>query len=75
MPRALWLASARDEFPQERFRYRRRRLSIVNRLVDRFENELWTLLDVDVVNLDAGISPELRAEIERDGKVLYEKIR
>ncbi|WP_281656726.1 nucleotidyltransferase family protein [Collinsella stercoris] len=46
-----------------------------NRLADRFENELWTLLDVDVVNLDVGISPELRAEIERDGKVLYEKIR
>lgn len=46
-----------------------------NRFADRVENELWTLLDVDVVNVDEGISSDLLAEITRDGKVLYEKVR
>lgn len=38
------------------------------------EEEAWTLLMFDVVNLDRGISEELRAEIERDGVSLYEEI-
>lgn len=46
-----------------------------NRFADRVENELWTLLDVDIVNVDEGTSPDLLAEIARDGKVLYEKVR
>lgn len=36
---------------------------------------LWSLLEVDVINLDEPISDELRSEIARDGKVLYEAIR
>lgn len=38
------------------------------------EEEAWTLLMFDVVNLDKGISKELQAEIDRDGVVLYEEI-
>ena len=37
------------------------------------DEETWTLLMFDVVNLDSGISAELQAEIDRDGVVLYEK--
>lgn len=33
----------------------------------------WTLLKFDVVELERNLSPEFRAEIERDGKVVYEK--
>lgn len=40
-------------------------------LQDRLDNDLWSLLKVDVINLDESISPMLRAEIERTGKVLY----
>ena len=36
--------------------------------------DLWSLLKVDVINLDEPISSSLRAEIERSGKVLYEKV-
>lgn len=43
-------------------------------LQDRLDNDLWSLLKVDVINLDEPISPVLRAEIERTGKVLYEKV-
>ena len=43
-------------------------------LEDRLQNELWSLLRLDVVNLDASVSAELRAEIARDGKVLYEEV-
>lgn len=32
----------------------------------------WTLLSFDVVDLDRGISDELREEIKRDGVVIYE---
>ena len=42
---------------------------------DAVQNDLWSLLMVDVVNLDETVSPALRAEIERDGRVLYEKAR
>lgn len=34
-----------------------------------------SLLTFDVVNLDSGISDELRAEIERDGVTIYEETR
>lgn len=38
------------------------------------EEEAWTLLLFDVVNLDRGVSGKLQAEIDRDGIVLYEKV-
>ncbi|MDE6729341.1 MAG: nucleotidyltransferase domain-containing protein [Oscillospiraceae bacterium] len=38
------------------------------------EEEAWTLLLFDVVNLDRGIHEELQAEIDRDGVLLYEEI-
>ncbi len=41
---------------------------------DRLQNELWSLLRLDVVNLDGRVSDALRAEIARDGKVLYEEV-
>lgn len=43
-----------------------------NRLEQNLQDNLWSL--VDVINLDEPISSSLRAEIERSGKVLYEKI-
>ena len=43
-------------------------------LEDRLQNDLWSLLKLDVINLDDPISDELRNEIEHDGKVLYEKV-
>ena len=43
-------------------------------LYDRLQNDLWSLLKVDVINLDGDVSDGLRAEIVRDGKVLYEEI-
>lgn len=43
-------------------------------LRDRFQNELWSLLKLDIVNLDDDISADLRDEIRRDGRVLYEKV-
>ena len=45
-----------------------------NGLYDRLQNELWSLLKLDIVNLDACASDELRHEIDRDGVVLYEKV-
>lgn len=38
------------------------------------EEQAWTLLLFDVVDLDRGISNELRAEIDRDGVIIYEKV-
>lgn len=43
-------------------------------LYDALQNDLWSLLSVDVINLDEPVSEALRAEIARDGKVLYEKV-
>lgn len=40
----------------------------------RLQDELWSLLRLDIVNLDDSISVELREEIARDGKVLYEEV-
>ncbi|MGN1303892.1 MAG: nucleotidyltransferase domain-containing protein [Oscillospiraceae bacterium] len=38
------------------------------------EENAWTLLMFDVVDLNKGISDELKAEIDREGVLLYEKI-
>lgn len=38
------------------------------------EEETWTLLMFDVINLDEKISDKLQSEIERDGVVLYEEV-
>lgn len=38
------------------------------------EEETWTLLLFDVVNLDKNISEELKFEIAKDGVVLYEEV-
>lgn len=38
------------------------------------EEEAWTLLMFDVVDLNKPVSAELAAEIKRDGVVLYEKV-
>ena len=35
--------------------------------------KLHSLLSFDIVNVDKGISEELKKEIERDGIVIYEK--
>lgn len=46
-----------------------------DKLKDKLDEELWSLLELDVVNMDAVyVSEELKQEIERDGVVLYEKI-
>ena len=36
------------------------------------EEETWTLLMFDVINLDKKISDEIQAELARDGVFLYE---
>lgn len=38
------------------------------------DEETDTLLKYDVVNLDGAVQPKLLLEIEKDGKVLYEKV-
>lgn len=38
------------------------------------QENLWSLLVVDVVNMDEPVSQALRDDIRRDGRVLYEKI-
>lgn len=45
-----------------------------NALYDDLQENLWSLLMLDIVNLDAPVSDELRQEIARDGKVLYEAL-
>ena len=42
-------------------------------LEEDLQERLWSLLTVDVVNLDGVVSDELRADIARDGRLLYEK--
>lgn len=39
------------------------------------EEEAWTLLMFDVVDMDKGISKELQTEIDRDGVIIYEEVR
>ena len=41
---------------------------------DRLQNELWSLLELDVIDLNEDVSQELRDEIARDGVVLYEEV-
>lgn len=44
-------------------------------LVDQMNEELWSLLQLDIINMDdLNVSQELKKEIERDGVVLYDKI-
>lgn len=38
------------------------------------QDDLWSLLSVDVVNLDTLESEALLSDIRRDGKVLYEAV-
>lgn len=39
------------------------------------QEKVWTLLEFDIINMDAKVSEELVCEIERDGVILYEEIR
>lgn len=44
-------------------------------LVDQMNEELWSLLQLDIIDMDGlTVSEELEKEIERDGVVLYDKI-
>ena len=43
-------------------------------LYDHLQNDLWSLLKLDIVNLDTCTSDELKREIARDGVVLYEEV-
>lgn len=45
-----------------------------NTLRDALDNEVETLLGIDLVDLDTTRSEELRREIARDGVVLYEEV-
>ena len=38
------------------------------------DEETETLLEYDVVDMELGIQPELLAAIEKEGKIIYEKI-
>lgn len=38
------------------------------------EEEMSTLLEYDIVNLDCDMQDELRLSIEKEGKILYEEI-
>lgn len=41
----------------------------------KIDEELWSLLKVDIVNMDESyVSQKLISEIERDGVILYEEI-
>ena len=35
---------------------------------------LWSLLSVDVVDLDSGVAPELMSRIQREGRPIYEAL-
>lgn len=44
-------------------------------LVDQMNEELWSLLQLDIIDMDGlKVSEELEKKIERDGVVLYDKI-
>ncbi|MBQ6555081.1 MAG: nucleotidyltransferase domain-containing protein [Firmicutes bacterium] len=45
------------------------------RFVLDVDEETYTLLKFDFVDLDAYVQPELKAAIEKDGVVLYEKMQ
>lgn len=38
------------------------------------QEKLWSLLAIDIVNLDAGVSQSLLDDIQRDGRILFEKV-
>lgn len=38
------------------------------------EEDIWSLLKFDIVNMDDSVSDELKNEIQRDGVTIYEKI-
>lgn len=42
---------------------------------DDIQERTWSLLSFDLVEMDRGVSDDLIHEIERDGKVIYEKDR
>lgn len=44
------------------------------KLQDVIQEELWSLLQIDMINMEEDVSPELAKEIERDGVVLYEEV-
>ena len=45
------------------------------KLYFELNEKLWTLLKLDIINMDApGLSPELAEQIEREGIVLYEEV-
>lgn len=48
--------------------------SSFDRLQDALQEELWSLLTLDIIDMRKDVSEMLREEIERDGVVLYEKI-
>ncbi len=44
-------------------------------LVEQMNEELWSLLQLDIINMESSnVSEELKKEIERDGVILYDKI-
>lgn len=45
-----------------------------NRFALDVDEETSTLLEFDIVNLDSPMQDELRQSIEKEGRVLYEKI-
>ena len=44
------------------------------KLYDALNEELWSLLALDIIDMRRNISEELKQEIERDGVILYEKV-
>lgn len=38
------------------------------------QENVWTLLEFDIVNMNSDVSEELLQEIEKDGVVIYEEI-
>lgn len=47
-----------------------------DKLYDAIQNEVWALLEFDIINMDEpDLSADLLHEIDRDGVVIYEKIR
>ena len=50
-------------------------LAIYGGLSDSLNEDLWSLLKLDIINMDDKyVSSELVSEIEKDGVVLYEKV-
>lgn len=53
-------------------------LAVTGGKFDRFaldvEEETSTLLEYDIVSLDRKMQPELKDSIEKEGRVLYEKV-